>query len=108
MSDASSFGLPAPAVQAIREVFRQHPAVRQAIVYRSRAMGRHRPGSDIDLCLQGEALALDEQFRIEQELDDLLLPYKIDLSLARSIENPSLIEHIRRAGRPFYGADEQA
>lgn len=40
--------------------------------------------------------------KIENELDDLLLPYKIDLSLYDQIDNEELKEHIRRAGQVFY------
>jgi hypothetical protein len=40
--------------------------------------------------------------RIENELDDLLLPYKIDLSLFHALDNSELIDHIRRIGVVFY------
>jgi len=41
-------------------------------------------------------------FEFTHELDDLLLPYKIDLSLYRQIENDDLIDHIQRVGIDFY------
>jgi uncharacterized protein len=40
--------------------------------------------------------------RIDWELDDLLLPYKIDLSIFHQLTHPELIEHIRRVGIIFY------
>lgn len=40
--------------------------------------------------------------KIENELDDLLLPYTIDLSLYHQIGNADLIEHIDRVGKEFY------
>ena len=40
--------------------------------------------------------------KIENELDDLLLPYKIDLSIFHQIENQDLIDHINRVGIVFY------
>jgi hypothetical protein len=40
--------------------------------------------------------------KIENEIDDLLLPYEIDLSLFHKIENPQLIDHINRVGKVFY------
>lgn len=46
------YGLPADALQAIREVLAAHPGVTAAILYGSRALGRERPGSDIDLTLR--------------------------------------------------------
>ncbi len=47
-----------------------HPDVEQAIVYGSRAMGRQRPASDIDLTLIGAAIGFGTLARIEAELDD--------------------------------------
>jgi hypothetical protein len=40
--------------------------------------------------------------RIENQLDDLLLPYTIDLSLYRLLDHSGFVEHIRRVGIPFY------
>ena len=36
--------------------------------------------------------------KIENELDDILLPYKIDLCLFSNIQNVDLIEYIERVG----------
>ena len=71
-------------------------------MYGSRAKGNYRNGSDIDLTLIGKKLDLSKQFIIETELDDLLLPYKIDLSIYHKIENQDLIDHIKRVGSLFY------
>lgn len=37
-----------------------------------------------------------------EELDDLLLPYMIDLSIYAQIDNPALCEQIDRVGMVFY------
>ncbi len=50
----------------------------------------------------GETLTLTQMLKIENELDDLLLPYKIDLSLFHVLDNAELIDHIRRVGVVFY------
>lgn len=52
--------------------------------------------------MKGDGLNLTEQLRIENELDDLLLPYKIDLSVYHHIQNADLIDHIDRVGVVFY------
>ncbi len=67
--------------------------------------GTFRNGSDIDLTLKGDALTHRELGKIDMELDDLLLPYKIDLSLFRQIDNPNLIDPIERVGLVFYPDD---
>ncbi|EOZ97072.1 DNA polymerase, beta domain protein region [Indibacter alkaliphilus LW1] len=96
------FGLSDKTIQLIRDVFSKHPQVDKAVLYGSRAKGNYRPGSDIDLTLLGASLDLTELQKIELELDDLLLPYKIDLSIFHHISNPEFLEHINRVGIDFY------
>ncbi len=103
MSDlAARTGLPAQAIDSIRQVFAACPAVEQALLYGSRAKGNFKRGSDIDLALKGDALTYHDLLRLLDELDDLLLPYMIDLSLYAQIDNPALREHIDRVGQVFY------
>lgn len=96
------FGLKPDTISRINGVLAAHPEIEQAVLYGSRARGNYRAGSDIDLCLKGDALTLTQLLEIENELDDLLLPYKIDLSLHHALDNPELIDHIRRVGVVFY------
>lgn len=96
------YGLEQEDIQKINSVFKNHTAIEKAILYGSRAKGNYKPYSDIDLTLVGKSLTLSEQFSIETELDDLLLPYKIDLSIYHKIENQDLINHIDRVGKVFY------
>ena len=56
----------------------------------------------IDLCMVGPELTLPLLLKIDTDLDDLLLPYKIDLSIRDHIDNPELAAHIQRAGVSFY------
>ena len=95
-------GLSATTVAKIHGVLSQHSEVEQAILYGSRAKGNYKHGSDIDLTLTGSGLVYDDLLKIMGELDDLLLPYTIDLSLFASLTHPELIEHIRRVGVVFY------
>ncbi len=96
------YGLEQEDIQKINTVFKNHTSIEKAILYGSRAKGNYKPYSDIDLTLVGKNLTLSEQFSIETELDDLLLPYKIDLSIYHKIENQDLIDHIDRVGIVFY------
>jgi predicted nucleotidyltransferase len=99
-------GLPVSAVEKICGIFRAYPSIRRVILYGSRAMGTYRPGSDIDLSIEAESLGLTELLSIENRIDDLLLPWKVDLSLLHNIGNPALQDHIRRVGVTFYQARE--
>ena len=95
-------GLPESTVERIQGVLAQFPEVEKAVLYGSRAKGTHRPGSDIDLTLCGNSLGHTQLTRIDEALDDLLLPYKIDLSEMASLTHPALLDHIRRVGMVFY------
>ena len=96
------YGLNYNAVEKIHAVFRQFPQVEAAILYGSRAKGNYRNGSDIDLTLKGGNLNHKILSLISSKMDDLLLPYIIDISIYKQIDNPDLIEHIERVGKVFY------
>jgi uncharacterized protein len=99
------FGLAAHTIEAIRQVFLRHPEVEKVMLYGSRAKGNYREGSDIDLTLMGDQLSVTLLQLIENELDDLMLPYKFDVSVYHHINNPGLIDHINRVGVVFYVPD---
>lgn len=97
------FGLKQATIEKISGVLARYPQVERAVLYGSRAKGNYRNGSDIDLTLCGGAdLTLNVLYRISEELDDLLLPYTIDLSIFSQISDPDLVEHIQRVGMTFY------
>lgn len=95
-------GLSATTVAKICGVLAQHPQVEKAILYGSRAKGNYKHGSDIDVTLVGSGLVYDDLLKIMGELDDLLLPYTIDLSILHMIDHEGLRDHIQRAGQKFY------
>ena len=96
------YGLKENVVEQIRKVFEKYTQVEKAVLYGSRAKGNFKNGSDIDLVLYGNNLTLQIINKISNELDDLLLPYKFDLSIYHQISNKYLIEHIERVGIVFY------
>ncbi|WP_045218387.1 nucleotidyltransferase domain-containing protein [Desulfonatronum thioautotrophicum] len=99
----SRFGLKESAISELHGVLARHPEVQRAILYGSRAKGTHSTGSDIDLTLVGdERLNLDVLLRIMEEMDELLQPYTLDLSLLASITDPEVLDHIHRVGVVFY------
>lgn len=102
MTDEPGFGLPAHAVERLRGVFKGWPQIQRVLLYGSRAKGNYRPGSDIDLAIESEELSLSQLFAIENQIDDLLLPWMVDLSLKHHIDNPALLDHIARVGVTFY------
>lgn len=95
-------GLSVEDTGLIQSVFARHPNIKKVLLYGSRAMGNFRPASDIDLAIIGKNIDLSQLFEIEHQLDDLYLPYKIDVAIYDQIENPDLLEHISRVGKIFY------
>ncbi len=96
------YGLSERAVKKIIGVLEQKPEISKAVLFGPRAKGNFRNGSDIDLVLFGEKLDLKALFKMETALDDLILPWKIDLVLFPTITNQELKEHIRSVGKVFF------
>jgi predicted nucleotidyltransferase len=91
-------GLPPEASARLLAVLSAEPAVQEVWLYGSRAMGRQRPGSDIDLTLVAPGLGHHDRLRLMGALDDLLLPWSIDLSLHHELPD-YLRDHVARMGR---------
>ena len=99
---STRFGLKDDTIEKIREVFASHPQVDKAVIYGSRAKGNQKNGSDIDLTLHGKELTLNILYKIMEDMDELLLPYAIDLSIFHELSDPDFIDHIQRMGILFY------
>lgn len=102
MTDEHPFGLPPATLEKLNSVFARHAAIDSVLLYGSRAKGNYRAGSDIDLTIKGGEIPFDELMQIENEIDDLMLPYTVDLSQYRQLENTGLIAHIDRVGVAIY------
>jgi predicted nucleotidyltransferase len=96
------FGLKNSEKKAINTVFNKYIIIDKVLIYGSRAKGNFKPYSDIDLTIIAENLKLTTLQEIETELDDLLLPYKFDISIFSQISNEDLLNHIERVGQLFY------
>ena len=92
-------GIPQADSQQLLELIRTHPHVEKVVLYGSRALGRQRAGSDIDICLVAPSMALGELLELGAQLDDLLLPWQIDLQLRHLISHEGLVAQIERAGQ---------
>lgn len=96
------FGLSNKTIQAITDVFRQYPKIKKVVLYGSRAKGTHKHSSDIDLTIISDSFEFNEFQQLQIALDDLMLPYIIDLSMYKDISHKELIDHIQRVGVVFY------
>lgn len=66
---------------------------------RCTTLGRLPPLPRLDGC----SGVTDRKYAItENELEDLLLPWKIDIAIPQRIDNPDLLEHIARVWKRLY------
>lgn len=98
------FGLEEATIAKINTVFTKYTNIKEVKIYGSRAKGTHKNGSDIDLVLFTSQPDNNELAKLKMEIDDLLLPYSVDLNDYADIHNNELKEHIDRIGRFFFKA----
>ncbi len=101
-SSKQEYGLSHQTLKCIRDAFEKYPQISQVLIYGSRAKGNFQQGSDIDLTFKGQGITIETLLKIENDLDDLLLPYKFDLSIYDKITDQDVIEHINRVGKNFF------
>ena len=99
---AASMGLSAATLEQICTTLARFPQVEKGVLYGSRTKGNSKPCSDIDLTLRGEGLTLSLLGDIDMALDDLLLPFEMDLSIYDQLGHAELLAHIDRVGRVIY------
>ena len=96
------FGLSDIVVDKIQYIFAENARVEKAIVFGSRAKGNYKEGSDIDIAIKGQDLNFDDTLSLLRKLDELELPYEIDLINYETIKESDLKDHIDRVGIELY------
>jgi len=96
------YGLKEETLETIIDILSNEPRVEKVLLFGSRAKGTYKNGSDIDLCLEGPNLDLSVLAPLEEKLDDLLLPWKIDLVAFDLISNQDMRDHVLRVGISLY------
>ena len=104
MSDSapSQFGLSKMQLQLILGVIHNFKEIEKALIFGSRAKGKNKPGSDIDLALIGDKLNSLLVNRDSSALDDLPLPYMFDIMNYHEINNEFLKKKVDDEGKLFY------
>lgn len=89
--------------ELLKGIFQRFPNLEKVVLFGSRAMKSNKCYSDIDFCLYGP-LQISDLLLLTNRIDDLMLPYKVDLILFNNIHSPSLIKHIENKGKEFFKA----
>ena len=99
------YGLPDRTLNTLNAIFRKYPGITQVILYGSRAKGKFRPGSDIDLSLKtGDTFSFTDLLRIAGDFNDSDMPYFVDVSRYNELSSEELKAHIDRVGKVLYTA----
>lgn len=96
------YGLSQWTIDDLTGVFRKHPKVSKVIIFGSRAKGNYRPGSDIDLAVEGNDVDFKELMSIMADIDDLGLLYMVDVVDYNKEKGTPIGEHVGRVGKVFY------
>ncbi|MGM0566098.1 MAG: nucleotidyltransferase family protein [Bacteroidota bacterium] len=94
----TQYGLEKSDIRDIVSILKRNKKVQQIILFGSRVKNTYSNGSDIDIALKGDHLNTNDIINLSVDLDELDLPYKIDLVIYERIEEEALKEHINRVG----------
>jgi len=100
------FGLSERALNSLRAYFAGVLEVEQVILYGSRARGDHHKGSDIDFMLIGSSITPRLLSKMDMEIDDLLLPWFIQITDRKEIRDALFLEVVEKEGVVFWERGE--
>ncbi len=91
----------------IRSILATNPRVERALLFGSRATGKFRPGSDIDLALFGSELSSDDVTRLAAQADATTIPQVVDFLLVDQLLDDRVRAEILEHGVEWYNAIQQ-
>lgn len=97
----NEFGLEKETLEKIKKVLTSYP-IDRAVIIGSRARGTAQKGSDIDLVIFATKLSFSQYLRLMSDIDELNLPYQIDLIKYELITDKELLEQIEKEGKEIY------
>lgn len=97
------FGIDESIIEDIVNVIRKYKEVKRAVIFGSRARGDYKKTSDIDIALFGDNLTNTINTKIFFEIDELYMPYKVDLINFNTLGKENKIrENILKEGVEIY------
>jgi predicted nucleotidyltransferase len=98
----TEFGLSVRETEIIKSILQKYPQIERAVIFGSRAMNTFKPGSDVDIALWGKNIDGTLLNILDNEFEESMLPYFVDLLDFKNIKNQALKQHIQRVGKIFY------
>jgi uncharacterized protein len=100
-----NYGLTDAQLTQILHVLAQNPRLEKVMLFGSRAKGTAKSGSDVDLALLGDSLRFKDLLWLDNELEELNLPFSFDLILYQQISDPAVCSHIERVGITLFSRE---
>ncbi|WP_252733928.1 nucleotidyltransferase domain-containing protein [Pseudoalteromonas sp. C2R02] len=98
----NKMGLSKAEVDEIRMFVMQFSDVESVVLFGSRAKGTHKPGSDVDLAILGDAVSYSTINELSYLLnEESVLPYYFDVINVADISSSALLSHIKEYGVEF-------
>lgn len=85
----------------LTDLFSQFPEIEQVVLFGSRALGKHKRNSDIDLALKGD-LQGSTIAKLMWLYDETDIPVNADIVSYSSIKSQDLLDHIDNHGEVIY------
>lgn len=101
------YGLSELVIDQLLTVFRKYSDIDCVYLFGSRATGKFRDGSDIDLAILATKMSADIFSCLWNEVDALPIVFKVDCLHFDQLTNVALKEKILREGVQFYPSSNQ-
>mgnify|MGYP001044242920 CR=1 FL=1 len=105
-TDRFKYGLSERDISTIQDILMKYPDVKTVYIFGSRAVGKNKYGSDIDLAIMNEGLNNYIVGQIKGDLEESSLPYRVDIVVYPDLDHKNLKDHIDRVGSLFYSSEE--
>src|SRR5699024_6874022 len=97
------FGLYERDVDMIVNALKENKEIEQAFIFGSRALGKYKKGSDVDLVVTGENVTDKTIAKLNELLNETYpLPYFFDIVKYEKIQNEHLKKNIDKNGIDVY------
>lgn len=95
-------GLTPKELETLKNVFKKFDNINEVILFGSRALGTHKPASDIDLAIKG-SVDINTLSKLKYTLEEeTTLPYFFDVVIYDNLDNVELKKHIDGFGKVIY------
>ena len=102
LESSMRYGLTEKQLHVILGVLASVPEIECALLFGSRALGRHKKASDIDIAIKGPQITGKITAQVSSMMEDTYLPFFVDIVHYDSISDDDLRKNIDQDGIVIY------